>query len=181
MKKNGFTLVELLASLTILGVLMVVTVPNVVGILSQNRDKTYVEDAKKMISAAKYKFTGNNGIIKPGNGQCIVISLGYLDNAEFENPPNEGEYSKEQSYVVIKRTTNKYEFYARIVERLKDDSLYGIEHTIENQLEDGVKAQKLTAISDVNVASIDKNYFQNTFSCTVSSSYFKIDEQLNYN
>ena len=45
--KKGFTLVELLATVVILGIIMIVAVPNVMGILTRNRSNTYLEDAKK--------------------------------------------------------------------------------------------------------------------------------------
>ena len=47
-KKNGFTLVELLAMLTVLGILMVVTIPNISKILNNNRVNKYKMDAKKI-------------------------------------------------------------------------------------------------------------------------------------
>ena len=187
MNKKGFTLVELLASLTILGLLMIVTVPNVVGILSQNREKIYNEDAKKMISTAKYKLAGtNNGVVKPALNQCVVMSLGFLDNGEYDNPPNEGEYLREQSYVVIKKVngstsgTYRYDFSVRLVEKF-NGSLYGIDYSKESAVEKGVDAKKLSAINNVNVQNIDKNYFKNTCSCNdITASYFRIDEKLTY-
>ncbi len=195
MKRNGFTLVELLASLTILGILMVITVPNVVGILTQNREKTYNEDARKMISTAKYKMIGNNGIVKPGisggKSQCIVMSLGYLDNSEYENPPNGGMYSRAESYVIVKRVASKYEFYARLVEDLdaKDgatstgNNLFGVDATIENELEKGVEAGKVSSINlNVNMESINKSYFESKFNCQVIANYYntKIYEDFCY-
>ena len=183
MKKNGFTLVELLASLTILGILMAVTVPNVVGILTQNREKTYNEDAKKMISTARYKMAGNNGVVRPGSNNCIVMSLGYLDNSEYENPPNGGKYLRDQSFVVIKRVGKRYEYYVRLVEEMTDDdeTLFGIDVVDEATLEKGVEAKELSAISDVNVefADLDKNYIKNVCHCSnVTGGYYKEEKQL---
>ena len=116
-KERGFTLVELLAVIVILGIIAIVAVPNVVGILERNRASIYVEDAKKMVTNAEYKLRGNNiGIVKPTNGKCIIMNLAYLDNTEFDEAPNGGEYLKDESYVVIKRNNNQYEYFVQLVE-----------------------------------------------------------------
>ena len=48
MRKNnkGFTLVELLAALIILGILSALAMPTVINMLSSSRDKLYVTDAR---------------------------------------------------------------------------------------------------------------------------------------
>lgn len=140
MVKNnkGFTLIELIASMVILGLLMAITVPNIVGILKQNKNNVYTEDANKLISAAKYKISSNNkGIDKPkAEGSCTVYTLGFLDNSEFNSPPNGGVYLKENSFVVIKKVGNSYKYYVRLVERKKvgDTTYSGIKFKSEAQL-----------------------------------------------
>ena len=95
--EKGFTLVELLAVMVILGIIMSIAIPNVTGILYKNRATTYVEDAKKLATTAEYKLRGSStGIVKPLENQCVVMNLAYLDNSEFEDPPNGGEYLKNQ-------------------------------------------------------------------------------------
>ena len=117
--EKGFTLVELLAVMVILGIIMLIAIPNVTGILYKNRATTYVEDAKKLATTAEYKLRGSStGIVKPLENQCVVMNLAYLDNSEFEDPPNGGEYLKNQSYVVIKRVNNEYEYYVQLIERI---------------------------------------------------------------
>ena len=45
MKNNkGFTLVELLAMLVVLGILIGISVPNITGILNQQRETAFIEE-----------------------------------------------------------------------------------------------------------------------------------------
>lgn len=119
-KQKGFTLVELLAVMVILGIIMVIALPNVTGILSKNRNSTYIEDAKKLATTAEYKLRGSStGIIKPTNGQCVIMNLAYLDNSEFEEPPYGGEYLKNKSYVVIKKNGAEFEYYVQLLEQIE--------------------------------------------------------------
>ena len=134
-----------------------------------------------MISNAKYKMTGNNGVVRPASNQCIVMSLKYLDNSEFDNPPNGGTYDTTQSYVVIKREGKRYKYFVRLAEKLEDNTLNGIEMIEESKLEeDDVKDEVLSKISDVNVdlTALNKGYFTSASSkckCgSVIGSYFRV-------
>lgn len=128
--KRGFTLIELLAAMVILGLIMVIAVPNVMGILTQSRANAYVEDAKKLMSLAEYKFRGTASITRPSSGRCIIMSLKSLDNSELENAPNNGAYDKDNSYIIIKNTGSatkaKYTYYVTLDEKLDNGSHRGI-------------------------------------------------------
>lgn len=116
MKNKGFTLIELLATVVILGIIMVIAIPNVTGILQKNKAKSYYEDAKKLVTLAEYKMRGDSSVAKPTGNKCLVMNLYYLDNSEFDNPPNGGTYDKTGSFVVIKKDGNSYKYYVRILE-----------------------------------------------------------------
>lgn len=146
--KKGFTLIELLATIVILGIIMVVAVPNVTGIIYKNRANTYVEDAKKMVTLADYAIRGNNNkIVKPAADHCIVFSLQYLDNAEFEEPPNGGDYQKNDSFVVVKKEGTKLVYYAQIVEKFKS-TYRGVSFTTSSSLNQEGAANKLVGNFD---------------------------------
>lgn len=56
MKKNGFTLVELLAVIAILAILVIVAMPNVLGMFNEAKQNTFVTDVQKIMDTAKAEF-----------------------------------------------------------------------------------------------------------------------------
>ena len=59
MKIKGFTMVELLASMVLLGILMIVAVPTVLRVMDDSRRTTIVNDSKKFVSNVEYKVKHN--------------------------------------------------------------------------------------------------------------------------
>ena len=116
MNNKGFTLVELIGSMVILGLIMLLVVPNVVGLLNSSRETVYVEDAKKLVLIAKAKVSGKKINIPMAAGQCVFLGLGYLENSEFDNPPNGGCYDVNRSFVIIKKEGYELKYYVKLVE-----------------------------------------------------------------
>lgn len=133
MKKNGFTLIELLATILILALIMIIAVPNVMSTIDKNKQDTYVEDAKKMITLAEYKIRSDTSIPLPTSGNCIIVPLNSLNLSDFNEGPEGGSYDLENSYVLVARNGNSYLYYATIVENY-DDSKRGIPLTSRNEL-----------------------------------------------
>ena len=102
MNRKGFTLVELLASLVILGLLMGIAIPNVVGTIRKQRKNTYIEDSKRLVSRAKTMISANN--LDKVENTCY--SLRFLDNGDFDEAPNGGKYLRYYSYVKIDGSGN---------------------------------------------------------------------------
>lgn len=114
--KMGFTLIELIATITILGIIMLVAVPNVIGVVNKNKSQTYVNDARKLVTLAKYKFDSDANVMRPSSTNCVVMKISGLDRSELQKGPEEGTYDENLSFVVIKYENSKYEYYAQLVE-----------------------------------------------------------------
>lgn len=144
MKKNhGFTLVELLATVSIMAILLMIAIPSVLTIIEKNKSTTYINDAKKLVAAAKYKMKSDPSIIdlkvapnywKSENG-CIAFRFSTLiKENELNEGPEEGNYNlddstslKQGSFVIVKyNKTNKQNIYAvQLIEKYQINDVDG--------------------------------------------------------
>lgn len=117
----GFTLIELIATITILGIIMLIAVPNVISVVTKNKNQTYVNDARKFVTLAKYKFESDANIMRPTSTNCAIIMLSSVDRSELQSGPEDGTYetdsnATDQSYVVIKYENSTYVYYVQLIE-----------------------------------------------------------------
>lgn len=136
MRKNnlGFTMVELLAAIVVLGILMGSAVPIVINVMNEQKRDLYIQDALRLASNAEYKLRSDNKLDIPGRGACIAINLTYMDNNAFEKAPYGGEYDRLASFVLAHRNTRseqdasgeEYKFYVRLVEKTESGAYRGV-------------------------------------------------------
>lgn len=119
---KGYTLVELLATMVILGIVMAVTIPNISGISTQNKITTYAEDAKKFKNTAEYMFRGDDTVVKPtSDGDCVIVNLKYVHGNDFDASPYGGSYMMDKSFVVMVKLNKRYRYYVQLVEKYTAD------------------------------------------------------------
>ena len=133
MNKKGFTLVELIAMLVVMGVIMAIAIPNISGIVKSNRESIAVEDVNKMIGNSKQKM--ETGRAKyPKKDECVVMSLKFLDNNnDFKKGVNDGDYDTEESVIIVAKkalsagsSTTEYKYFVRLVE-VKSSQTYVVD------------------------------------------------------
>lgn len=108
---KGFTLVELLATLTILSIIMLVAVPNTLSVLDKNKKETYISDAKRFVALAESEIR-NNDKIDTEYGGFIVFRLDDLNDGTFDKDADNKSYNQTNSYVAVykKGTAADYQF-----------------------------------------------------------------------
>ena len=66
MNKKGFTLVELLVVVSVIALIAIIAIPNIVGLSDGIKKDQMLDDAKKLISLAKYRVNSNSSIRELG-------------------------------------------------------------------------------------------------------------------
>lgn len=166
MNRFGFTLIELLATITILGLLMMVAVPNVISTIDKNKQATYINDAKKMITLAEYKIRKDTSIDLPKTNKCIIIKLSALDLSSFEKGPEGGDYDTENSYVVLAAVSVngniEYKYFVTLLENFNEKKR-GLNFVSREKLneEDARKEVKIledSELDDITIGSEIRGY-----------------------
>ena len=105
--KKGFTLVELLAVIIILGVIVLIAIPRVNNVIRGSRDAAFVQNNNNIIRAADNFMNANRNMFNIEVGESIEISFEELQAADFlgivENPHGSNQCS---GYIIFTRTVS---------------------------------------------------------------------------
>jgi len=121
MNKKGFTLVELLAVIVILGILALITTPVVINIIDDSKNKAY-EEQKRLVEGAAERWGVNNLKKLPttDGASCYIttetlLNEGYLSSAEI-NDPTKNESIKRYVLITYSSAYKQYKYdYTDIV------------------------------------------------------------------
>ena len=138
--KKGFTLVEVIAVIIIIGILMLIAVPNVTGYIRTSRNATYSADVLAFIETIKSKYEMREyGPLLDDNEIMIVPikSVTFEKGSESESPF--GKYDYNRSYIIIVPENQKYSFYATVIDDKKIGMVFEKDSTIsEKSIQEGI-------------------------------------------
>ena len=83
MNQKGFTLIEILAAITILGILMSIAIVGINGVLDNAKKQYYVSAVKEMKLAGQSYFQDNRNKLPKAIGRKSTVSLQELYNAKY--------------------------------------------------------------------------------------------------
>ena len=139
MNKKGFTLIELLAVVAIIALISLIAIPNIVGLSDGIRKDEMLDDAKKLISMAKYRVNTDydirnflkTDICDQTNKNCIMSFTMLNTNNDIDHDPDSTDgLNYENGYVKYEKINDniKYCVYLqgknKVVGKKKADNTY---------------------------------------------------------
>ncbi|NLC48259.1 MAG: prepilin-type N-terminal cleavage/methylation domain-containing protein [Tenericutes bacterium] len=102
-RKNAFTLVELLAVIAILAILIIIALPNVLKMFKKAKENSFVNEVRSTFRTAEQKFIadGGKGII-PYNEDIVLYTNVSVEDFINGIEPGEGESLSEESIEEIR-------------------------------------------------------------------------------
>ena len=113
MLRRGFTLVELLAVIVILGLILAIAVPRIISLVENSRINAHISNEEMVIRAARNYIGVNEEKLPFEVGETIEISLGYLQDENqigvIKDPGNRNMDCN--GYILITKTDiNSFEY-----------------------------------------------------------------------
>ena len=157
-KKNGFTLIELMAVITILVILSLIIVPIIDKNVKKSKENMYNIQIDNIRMAGQNYYTDNISLM-PINGNYsfvkldVLIEKGYI-NKDIKNPKT-GKPFEEEIYVQLLNNSGTYEY-----------SVCPLEESCEGYQESGGTNGGFTKVRDINPGIIcgegqEEDYYGN--------------------
>lgn len=130
--KKGFSLIELLAVIVIMGVLLLIGVISVTEYITESRKDGYIANARLYVNAARSMYGAEKLSQMPNTNEALLVPLSITDtdreNKGLKSPY--GDLITERSYVVIVNEDGNRFYYVIAI----DDSGYAIKCIQEDEL-----------------------------------------------
>lgn len=103
--QKGFTLVELLAVIVILGIIGAIAVPSIAGIIDNSKKDAHIANAQQMVGAARMAIAAGD-IVAPKKSASVTETLNNLETNGYLEPvssPGTSSYDKTNSLVKVSK------------------------------------------------------------------------------
>ena len=162
--EKGFTLVEAIAVIIILGVVMLIVVPAVTQYIFRSDKAVYASDISAYVETirGKYEMKEYGSFLKDDEIMIVPIRHVILEKGDNVKTPY-GEYDFNKSFVLIAPERNGYVFYATVI----DSSHVGLINVPTNEIgENSIRediTEELPSLSLYNIQGATYTFKDKTY------------------
>ena len=142
-KRNGFTLIEILSVIIIIGIVMIIAIPAVTRYIIKSSKSVYASDVSAYLESvrAKYEMKEYGSLLK--DDEIMVVPIGSVVFEKGNNTSSPyGDYDFNRSYVVIVPERNSFIYYATVIDSENVGLVKVKESEInEESIEEGITAK----------------------------------------
>ncbi len=146
--KKGFTLIEILAVIIIIGIIMIIAVPAVTKYIFKSNKSVYASDVSAFVESvrAEYEMKEYGTLLKDDEIMIVPIRHITFEKGDSKSSPY-GEYDLNKSYVLIVPERNAYSYYATVI----DSENIGLVRVRENEIGEDLVEEGVSS----NLPSLD--------------------------
>lgn len=167
MKKNGFTLIEILAVIVIIAIIGGIAIMSVSNNILKSREASFVDLAKAYMESARTMKAKDNLYYEPKTNEVVIIPCNQINGTEIEHKDVTGYGNVIDDYCYVgveKNGDSNYSYYMTIV----DDTyhiLNGKEYNSVSNSDIVVGSENLAQVAKVAtpLSSFDVKYGTKTY------------------
>lgn len=151
MNKKGFTLIEILAVIVIIGIASTIGIIAISGSINQSRDSSFADLAKTYAEAARTMRASDKMYYQPKDGEAVILPYSEIEGSDIENKDTTGygDILPSYCYVSVVNEKTNFSYYVTQVDETyhfinnieynnidEDDILLGADQLVENNVKE---------------------------------------------
>ena len=162
MKKNGFTLIEIIAVIVIIGIVMLIAVPAVINYTRNSNQSVYANNIGSFMEQAKLLYGEKQYGPYMDEDEIMLVPISVIETTKGDNKRSPyGSFINEQSYIIIERKGKTVYYYASAVDTMSWGLVTKREDEINNDVIEKISSTEIYPINSLYNCSAD-NYVLKT-------------------
>lgn len=159
-RNKAFTLIELLAVIIILGVLLLLAVPNISKSVNKSKSNVYITNAKEMLKAAHSKINDIDIPVMPTEENAVIIPISTLTFESSSDSSPFGQYEQEKCYIIVTKEDGEYIYYINLSDTSGRSLINIKEEDLSVDMINTTSSDEIYPLSEITGTSVfQTNYF----------------------